>query len=133
MKQKIESDSTFSRSGKEPGVEVFHVIDKFTLTCVRDEHLGTFYSGDSYLILYTYKQKATLPDLSYHIYTWIGSKSTEDEWSTLAEYAHFADLYFASTHPMLTREGTNPGLRERVVAIAEQTIELAGIREKCVT
>ncbi len=44
---------------------------------------GRFYSGDSYIVLHTFKNKASAA-LQWDVHFWVGSKSSQDEYGTAA-------------------------------------------------
>ncbi|VDP17890.1 unnamed protein product [Schistosoma margrebowiei] len=56
-------------------------INKFNLEVVKSEDIGTFYSGDSYIVLNIEKVG---DDYNYDVHFWIGKKSTQDEYVTAA-------------------------------------------------
>uniref|UniRef100_A0A5K4F7C8 Gelsolin-like protein 1 n=1 Tax=Schistosoma mansoni TaxID=6183 RepID=A0A5K4F7C8_SCHMA len=56
-------------------------INKFNLEVVKPDDFGTFYSGDSYIILNIEKVGN---DYDYDVHFWIGKKSTQDEYVTAA-------------------------------------------------
>lgn len=59
-------------------------VKSFTLEEVAQKHHGVFYSGDSYVILYTYLKNSK----EYHIiYFWLGNDSTMDEQGAAAAAA----------------------------------------------
>lgn len=58
-------------------------IEKFEVKDWPVEKYGTFFNGDSYIILHT--EKAPESDvILYDVHFWIGSKSTQDEYATAA-------------------------------------------------
>eukprot|EP00472_Partenskyella_glossopodia_P003840 CAMPEP_0197525208 /NCGR_PEP_ID=MMETSP1318-20131121/10685_1 /TAXON_ID=552666 /ORGANISM="Partenskyella glossopodia, Strain RCC365" /LENGTH=379 /DNA_ID=CAMNT_0043078397 /DNA_START=59 /DNA_END=1198 /DNA_ORIENTATION=- len=70
---------------KGPGIQIWRVKNmkrtdetaaKFGIVKVRTEEYGTFYRGDSYIVLETYliEQKK-----AFNLYFWLGSESTQDE------------------------------------------------------
>lgn len=48
-----------------------------------EDQYGEFYSGDSYIILNTYKEPEG-DELKYDVHFWIGKYSTQDEYGTAA-------------------------------------------------
>ncbi|CAH8523164.1 unnamed protein product [Schistosoma turkestanicum] len=56
-------------------------INKFNLEVVKPEDIGTFYSGDSYIVL---KIEKVGEEYNYDVHFWIGKKSTQDEYVTAA-------------------------------------------------
>ncbi|CAH8575856.1 unnamed protein product [Heterobilharzia americana] len=56
-------------------------INNFSLEVVKQEDIGTFYTGDSYIVLNIEKVGK---QYNYDIHFWIGKKSTQDEYGTAA-------------------------------------------------
>lgn len=84
VKQRVnaaKSEKQWEGAGKIPGLEMWH-IEKFQVKKLKDKALmGKFYSGDSYIVLNTYKKE----DKLYHdIHFWLGAKTTQDEAGTAA-------------------------------------------------
>ena len=69
--------------GKSPGLNVWR-IEKFIVKPWPKSKYGKFHTGDSYVILNTYKPDPSKPKLAYDIHIWIGSKSSQDEYGTAA-------------------------------------------------
>merc|ERR1712226_307348 len=75
-------EPAWAAAGQKVGIEVWR-IEKFNVVAWPKERYGEFYSGDSYIILYTYKT----PDsdkLLYNVHFWIGLESSQDEYGTAA-------------------------------------------------
>jgi len=66
----------------EPSVRVWR-IEKFKVVPYPQADYGTFYRGDSYIVLHTYKEPES-DKLLYDLHFWIGSESTQDEYGTAA-------------------------------------------------
>ncbi|KAJ3449756.1 villin [Anaeramoeba flamelloides] len=66
------------KPGQKPGVEVWR-IEKFKVA--KWEKIGTFCSGDSFIVLHT---KRTKSGLAYDLYFWLGKDSSQDEKGTAA-------------------------------------------------
>jgi len=62
------------------GVEIWRIV-KFKVEAWEKNQYGEFYSGDSYIILNTYKDKE---EIKYDVHFWIGKYSTQDEYGTAA-------------------------------------------------
>ncbi|XP_054646873.1 scinderin like a [Dunckerocampus dactyliophorus] len=62
----------FEAAGKKPGLQVWRV-EKMDLKAVPAEVHGNFYTGDSYIVLFTTEAPA------YCIHTWIGAETSQDE------------------------------------------------------
>lgn len=74
------ADPIFEGAGKNVGVEVWRV-NKFALEQVPKKLHGTFFSGDCYLVLQTYK-RGNSPKLHWNVFYWQGKDSTTDELGT---------------------------------------------------
>lgn len=61
-------------------------VEKFDLVEVEDSIYGTFWDGDSYIVLYTYIAPGRSHE-SFIIYFWLGSHSTNDERGAAALHA----------------------------------------------
>jgi len=82
-KDAAETEPAWQGSGQEVGLEVWR-INKFKVERVpKDEH-GTFFSGDSYILLNTYIEEDNPDKLLYDVHFWIGKYSTQDEYGTAA-------------------------------------------------
>jgi len=69
-------------AGKQVGMEIWR-IEKFQVVKWPKDQYGSFYSGDSYILLNTYK----LPDkpaLFWDVHFWLGKYTTQDEAGTAA-------------------------------------------------
>ncbi|XP_042272670.1 scinderin like a [Thunnus maccoyii] len=62
----------FETAGKKPGLQVWRV-EKMDLKPVPTELHGDFFTGDSYIVLYT------TPAPSYNVHSWIGEEASQDE------------------------------------------------------
>lgn len=59
----------FAKAGKEPGLQIWR-IEKFDLVPVPKNLYGDFFTGDSYLVLNTIKQRNG--NLQYDLHFWLG-------------------------------------------------------------
>lgn len=66
------------------------------------EDIGSFYTGDAYLVLHGY-QKGTSKNIYYDIYFWLGAELTQDEAGTVAYKATNLDDYLGGA-PIQHRE-----------------------------
>ncbi|CAF0996101.1 unnamed protein product [Brachionus calyciflorus] len=89
-------EKEFQGVGLIEGLTIWR-IEKLRLTRVEKSQFGTFYSGDSYLILNTHGQG------KWDIHFWLGSKSTSDEIITAAMKATELDSYLGGD-PVQYRE-----------------------------
>jgi len=67
---------------EKPGLFIWRIV-KFVPTPWPKEDFGSFYNGDSYIILNKY-QKEGEEDWEYDVHFWIGAHSTQDEYGTAA-------------------------------------------------
>ncbi|XP_045166593.2 gelsolin-like protein 1 isoform X2 [Mercenaria mercenaria] len=81
-KESAESEPAWQGSGQEPGLRIWRIV-KFKVESWPKEDYGKFYSGDSYIILNTYKNPDS-DELLYDVHFWIGKYSTQDEYGTAA-------------------------------------------------
>lgn len=75
-------NSDFQGAGKAPGLEVWR-IEKLKPVPLKPADFGTFFSGDSYIVLKTV-QKPQSSSLVYDIFFWLGEDSSQDEEGTAA-------------------------------------------------
>ncbi|OCH92641.1 fragmin60 [Obba rivulosa] len=78
-----DREAAWQSAGKAPGVEIWR-IEKFTVQEWPNNRYGTFYDGDSYIILHTYKKTTNDENLSYDLHFWLGESTTQDEAGTAA-------------------------------------------------
>ncbi|KAH6911568.1 fragmin60, partial [Coprinopsis sp. MPI-PUGE-AT-0042] len=76
-------EPAWTSAGTEAGLRIWRV-EKFQLVEWPESRYGTFYSGDSYIILNTYKPSQEAKDLSYNLHFWLGANTTVDEAGTAA-------------------------------------------------
>merc|ERR1712178_172208 len=81
-KESAETEPAWSGAGQEVGLKIWRIV-KFEVTEWPAEDYGSFYSGDSYIILNTYKEEGS-DELLYDVHFWIGKHSTQDEYGTAA-------------------------------------------------
>jgi len=85
-KVKLEAsqhEQAWAGAGKAPGLEIWRV-EQFKIQKVPKEQYGSFYSGDSYIVLHTYKATADSAKLLYDVHFWLGTYTTQDEAGTAA-------------------------------------------------
>ena len=81
MKQAAaELEPSWANAGKKPGVEVWR-IEQFKVVPVPKECYGSFYDGDSYIVLST---EAVADRLSWDVHFWLGKHTSIDEAGTAA-------------------------------------------------
>lgn len=88
-KESAETELAWKDSGSKPGLEIWR-INQFKVEKWPVEDYGKFYSGDSYIIMNTYKDGE---ELKYDIHFWIGKYSTADEYGTAAYKTVELDTY----------------------------------------
>jgi len=76
------TEKAWTNAGKEVGLQIWR-IEKFTVQSVAKDTYGTFYSGDSYIVLHTYKKKDA-PKILWDVHFWLGKFTTQDEAGTAA-------------------------------------------------
>ncbi|XP_077462678.1 scinderin like a isoform X2 [Stigmatopora argus] len=69
---KMSTQKAFESAGKRAGLQIWRV-EKLELVEVPQEMHGSFYMGDSYMVLHT------TPRPSFDVHTWIGSQTSQDE------------------------------------------------------
>ena len=75
-------EPAWDNAGKSVGLIIWR-IEKFQVKPVPENTYGTFYSGDSYIILRTYKNAGS-DKLLYDAHFWLGSHTSQDEAGTAA-------------------------------------------------
>jgi len=75
-----KTEKAWANAGKTVGVEIWR-IEKFQVVPVPKESYGTFYNGDSYIVLKTYKVNDAL---KWDVHFWLGEFTTQDEAGTAA-------------------------------------------------
>jgi hypothetical protein len=73
-------EPAWNNAGTAPGLKIWR-INKFKVESIPVSEYGTFYSGDSYIILNTFGDPA---NLSWDIHFWLGGTTTADEAGTAA-------------------------------------------------
>lgn len=82
-KAAADTEKEWNGAGKEEGVEIWR-IENFGVKRWPKEQYGSFYSGDSYICLETYKPDPEAADLDYNVFFWLGKTTTQDEYGTAA-------------------------------------------------
>jgi len=75
-------EAAWAGCGKVVGTEIWR-IEKFKVVKQDKKNAGTFYSGDAYIVLHTYKQ-AESDKLLYNVHFWLGAECSQDEQGTAA-------------------------------------------------
>jgi len=78
-----DHEDAWKSIGKAPGLEIWR-IEKFKVVAVPKNTYGQFHTGDSYIVLRTYKPRPDSDKLSYDVHFWLGAFTTQDEAGTAA-------------------------------------------------
>ena len=102
-----KTEKAWTNAGQKVGVQVWR-IEQFQVKEWKD--VGTFYSGDSFIVLHTFKQKsnrfqetADKNKLNYNIHFWLGLETSQDEAGTAAYKTVELDDYLGGV-PVQYRE-----------------------------
>ncbi|XP_065178188.1 gelsolin-like protein 2 [Sycon ciliatum] len=98
-KASAETEQAWQGAGKDVGQQIWR-IEKFKVVPWNQDNYGSFYSGDSYIILNTYREGE---ELKHNLHFWIGRHSTSDEYATAAYKAVELDT-FLNDKPIQYRE-----------------------------
>jgi len=88
--------------GQKTGLWIWR-IEKFNVVPWPKEKYGLFYSGDSYIVLHSYKKNNETEALAHDIHFWLGLDSSQDEVGTAAYKTVELDD-FLGTSPVQHRE-----------------------------
>jgi len=75
-----QGEPAWKTISKEPGIQIWRV-EKFQIKEWPKEKYGSFFDGDSYIVLYTYKKE---DKILYDVHFWLGQYTTQDEAGTAA-------------------------------------------------
>ncbi|KAJ6584044.1 actin regulatory protein [Mycena vulgaris] len=78
-----DKEAAWAGAGTAVGIQVWR-IEKFAVVQWPKDKLGSFYDGDSYIVLNTYKKTPDAESLSYDLHFWLGENTTQDEAGTAA-------------------------------------------------
>ncbi|KAI0683445.1 fragmin60 [Cytidiella melzeri] len=78
-----DKDTAWQSAGQSVGTQIWR-IEKFAVKEWPKDRYGSFYDGDSYIVLHTYKKNADSKELSFNLHFWIGAESSQDEAGTAA-------------------------------------------------
>jgi gelsolin len=79
-KHAAAGEPAWKTAGKAVGIEVWRV-EKFKIVAWPKEQYGKFYSGDSYIVLHTFK---VADAIKHDVHFWLGEHTTLDEAGTAA-------------------------------------------------
>ncbi|CAI2180256.1 627_t:CDS:10, partial [Funneliformis geosporum] len=91
-----------TKVGQEAGLWIWR-IEKFHVVPWPKNEYGRFYSGDSYIVLHSYKKNDKTEALAHDIHFWLGLDSSQDEVGTAAYKTVELDDYLG-TSPVQHRE-----------------------------
>jgi gelsolin len=77
-----QTELAWQNAGKQVSLQIWR-IEKFKVVSWPRDQYGSFYSGDSYIVLNTYK-KAGSDALKWDVHFWLGKFTTQDEAGTAA-------------------------------------------------
>lgn len=75
-----QGEPAWKNAGQAVGLEIWRV-EKFQIKAWPKDQYGKFYSGDSYIVLNTYKKENAL---LWDVHFWLGTYTTQDEAGTAA-------------------------------------------------
>jgi len=75
-------EPSWDNAGKKVGLDIWR-IEKFHVVAWPKNQYGSFYSGDSYIVLNTYKVKDS-DALKHDVHFWLGTSTSQDEAGTAA-------------------------------------------------
>jgi gelsolin len=78
-----KTEQSWKNAGNKVGIEIWR-IEQFQVKSWPKDQYGKFFSGDSYIVLRTYKKDPASQKLSWDVHFWIGEHSTQDEYGTAA-------------------------------------------------
>ncbi|KAJ7643822.1 fragmin60 [Roridomyces roridus] len=78
-----DKEKAWEGAGTALGIKAWR-IEKFTVVEWPKEKLGSFYDGDSYIVLNTYKKTPDAESFSYDLHFWLGENTSQDEAGTAA-------------------------------------------------
>jgi len=77
-----KTEAAWKGAGSKVGLEIWR-IEKFTVVAWPKDKYGSFFDGDSYIVLNTYKNPGS-DAFRYNVHFWLGEKTTQDEMGTAA-------------------------------------------------
>lgn len=81
-KESAETEPAWAGAGEATKLQIWR-IEQFKVVHWPAEDYGSFFSGDSYIILNTYTEEDS-EELNHDVHFWIGQHSTQDEYGTAA-------------------------------------------------
>lgn len=81
-KKSAQTEPAWKGAGEKVGIQIWR-IEKFKVVVWPRDLYGSFYSGDSYIVLNTYKEQGK-EALKWDLHFWLGQHTTQDEAGTAA-------------------------------------------------
>ena len=81
-KGSAEAEPAWQNCGSKIGLQIWRV-NQFKIEEWPKDQYGEFFSGDSYIVLNTFKDEDS-DALQFDLHFWIGKHSTQDEYETAA-------------------------------------------------
>ncbi|KAF7298792.1 Actin-binding protein [Mycena indigotica] len=78
-----DEEPAWATAGTSEGLQIWR-IEKFKVVEWPKNKLGSFYDGDSYIVLNTYKTTPDAKSFSFDLHFWLGEDTTQDEAGTAA-------------------------------------------------
>jgi gelsolin len=82
-RESAASEKAWAGAGKKEGLQIWR-IEQFKVVAWPADQYGQFYTGDSYIVLNTYKDKENPNKLKFDVHFWLGTATTQDEAGTAA-------------------------------------------------
>jgi len=115
-------EATKDKQGKPHHIDIWR-IEKFkVIEWPRDKH-GQFHTGDSYIILHTFKKE---DKIAWDLHFWIGKESTQDEYGTAAYKTVELDTLL-DDGPVQHRE-TQGYESDLFLTLFDDVLQLGGVR-----
>jgi len=93
-----QTETAWTGAGKEVGIQIWR-IEKFKVVAWPKQNYGSFFDGDAFIVLNTFKEKPDSPKLSYDLHFWLGKFCTQDEAGTAAyKTVELDDLLSGAAH-----------------------------------
>jgi gelsolin len=93
-----DKEKSWTEAGLKVGLQIWR-IEKFAVVAWPADRYGLFYTGDSYMILHTYKKKPESKALSFDLHFWLGENTSQDEAGTAAyKTVELDDRAFGTTY-----------------------------------
>jgi len=92
------TEAAWKDAGKSVGLLIWR-IEKFKVVPWPKANYGSFYDGDAFILLNTFKEKPDAPKLNYDLHFWLGKFCTQDEAGTAAyKTVELDDLLNGAAH-----------------------------------